>query len=156
METTLIILKPDAIQRGLMGEIIARFEAKGLQIVGAKLIQVTPELAAKHYAEHQGKPFYDGLVDYITSAPVMVLAIHGLEAIDVCRQLMGATNGRAAQPGTIRGDYSMSRQKNLVHGSDSPESAERELSIYFSEDELLSFERAGTAWSYDVAGGEID
>lgn len=151
MQTTLIILKPDAVQRGLMGRIIERFERKGLRVVGAKLMHVSPELAAKHYAEHRGKPFYDGLVKFVTSSPVLVLAISGVEAVAVCRKLIGATNGRNAEPGTIRGDFGLSGGFNLVHGSDSPESAARELKLWFTGAELLDYEPSRERWVYDPA-----
>ena len=149
MQTTLIILKPDAVQRGLAGQVLARFERKGLSIAGAKLMLVPRELAEKHYAEHKGKPFYDGLIKIVTSSPVMVLAIRGLEAVAVCRTLIGATNGRKADPGTIRGDFGMSGGYNLVHGSDSPESAERELALWFKKDELTDTPRTADKWVYD-------
>lgn len=149
METSLIILKPDAIQRGLAGTILQRFERKGLRIVGAKLMLVPKDTAEKHYAEHAGKPFYDGLIQFVTSSPVMVLAIQGLEAISVCRTLIGATNGRKADPGTIRGDFGMSGGFNMIHGSDSPESAERELALWFSKDELTDIDRTIEKWVYD-------
>ena len=153
METTLIILKPDAVQRGLMGKIITRFEDKGLQIVGAKLMQISPELAATHYQDHKGKPFYDGLVGFMTSAPVLVLAIKGVGAIAICRKMMGATFGSKAEPGTIRGDFGVSNSFNLIHGSDSPEAAERELSLFFADGEVQSWDRASECWVYDMAGG---
>jgi len=149
MQTSLIILKPDAVQRGLTGQILQRFERKGLRIVGAKLMLVPKDIAEKHYAEHNGKPFYDGLIKFVTSSPVMVLAIQGLEAITVCRTLIGATNGRKADPGTIRGDYGMSGGFNLVHGSDSPESAERELALWFTKEELTDTARTIEQWVYD-------
>ena len=149
MQTSLIILKPDAIQRGLAGQILQRFERKGLRIVGVKLMMVPKELAEKHYAEHKGKPFYDGLIRFVTSSPVMVLAIRGLEAVTVCRTLIGATNGRKADPGTIRGDLGMSGGFNLVHGSDSPESAERELALWFEKSELVDAPRTIEQWVYD-------
>ncbi|GAB4108859.1 MAG: nucleoside-diphosphate kinase [Phycisphaeraceae bacterium] len=151
MQTTLIILKPDAIQRGLAGQILQRFERKGLRIVGAKLMMVPKELAEQHYAEHKGKPFYEGLIKFITSSPVMVLAIRGLEAVTVCRTLIGATNGRKADPGTIRGDFGMSGGFNLVHGSDSEASAERELALWFKPEELADPDTARTIeqWVYD-------
>lgn len=149
MQTSLIILKPDAIQRGLAGQILNRFERKGLRIAGAKLMTVPRELAEKHYAEHKGKPFYDGLIKFITSSPVLVLAIQGLEAIAVCRTLIGATNGRKADPGTIRGDLGMSGGFNLVHGSDSEASAERELALWFTDDELTDTPRTIEQWVYD-------
>ncbi|WP_153557545.1 nucleoside-diphosphate kinase [Roseimaritima sediminicola] len=135
MQRTLILLKPDCFQRRLIGQILSRFENKGLNIVAMKLIQVTPELSKQHYAEHADKPFYPSLESFITSAPVVALALEGLDAISVVREMLGATNGLKAAPGTIRGDFSSSRQMNLVHASDSPESAERELGLYFSEDE---------------------
>lgn len=131
MERSLVLLKPDCIERRLMGQIIARFEAKGLNIVAMKMLKVTPELSKQHYAEHVDKPFYPSLEDFITSAPVVALAVEGLEAIRVIRDMLGATNGLNAAAGTIRGDFSSSRQMNLVHASDSPESAQRELNLYF-------------------------
>ncbi len=146
MQTTLIILKPDCVQRGNMGECITRFERKGLQVVGAKFIKVTEELATKHYGEHEGKPFFPSLLQFITSSPVMVLAIRGNNAVDICRTLIGPTNGAQAAPGTIRGDFGMNNSTNLVHGSDSPESAERELALWFSADELTDWHRDGQAW----------
>lgn len=149
METTLIILKPDAVQRGLVGEVLARFEAKGLRLVAMKLMVVPKDLAERHYAEHKGKPFYPGLIQFVTSSPVVVLAVRGLEAIAVCRNLIGATNGRKAAPGTIRGDYGMSGGYNLIHGSDSPESAERELDLWFRPEELLEYEATRDQWVYD-------
>jgi nucleoside-diphosphate kinase len=154
METTLIILKPDAVQRGLMGEIITRFERKGLQIVGCKLMKISGELAARHYESHKGKPFYDGLVRFMTSAPVLVLALRGVGAIAVSRKLMGATFGSKAEPGTIRGDFGVSNSYNLIHGSDSPEAAARELGLFFAKGEVLEHTRAIDTWVYDMAGGK--
>jgi len=148
METTLIIFKPDAVQRGLSGQILSRFERKGLQIVGMKLMMVPEATATTHYAEHEGKPFYPGLIKFITSSPVVVLAIRGVEAISVCRTLIGATNGRKAEPGSIRGDFGMSGGFNMIHGSDSPESAERELALWFP-DGVVKYERSADLWSYD-------
>lgn len=153
METTLIILKPDAVQRGLMGRIISRFENKGLQIVGAKLMQISQELAATHYKDHQGKPFYNGLVGFMTSAPVLVMAIRGNGAIAICRGMMGATFGSKAAAGTIRGDFGVSNSFNLIHGSDSPEAAERELGLFFGAGEVLDYARAIDTWVYDCSGG---
>lgn len=140
LERSLVLLKPDCVERRLMGQVIARFEAKGLNIVGAKLLRVTPELSKQHYAEHVAKPFYKSLEDFITSAPIMALAIEGLDAIRVIREMLGATNGLKAAPGTIRGDFSSSRQMNLVHASDSPESAARELGLYFKPEEICGHE----------------
>ena len=153
METSLIILKPDAVQRGLMGRIISRFEEKGLQIVGAKLMQITPELAAQHYKDHVSKPFYPGLVEFMTSSPVLVLAIRGVGAITICRNLMGATFGSKAAAGTIRGDFGVSNSFNLIHGSDGPEAAARELGLFFKAGEVVEFSRAGDAWVYDMSSG---
>lgn len=146
MQTTLIIFKPDAVQRGLMGQLLARFEAKGLTIVGGKFIKVPEALAKQHYAEHDGKPFFPSLIQFITSTPVMVLAVRGRQAVAVCRKLIGATDGAAAEPGTLRGDFGISKAMNLVHGSDSPESAQRELKIWFSDGELVDYTRTIQNW----------
>lgn len=154
METTLIILKPDAVQRGLMGRILTRFEDKGLQVVGAKFMQISQDLAATHYKDHQGKPFYDGLVGFMTSSPVLVLALRGNNAIAVCRKMMGATFGSNAEAGTIRGDFGVSNSFNLIHGSDSPEAAERELGLFFNDGEVLSYDRSIENWVYDMSGGK--
>jgi nucleoside-diphosphate kinase len=131
MERSLVLLKPDCVERRLIGTIIGRFEAKGLNIVAMKMLRVTPALSKQHYAEHVTKPFYKSLEDFITASPIVALAIEGLDAIRVVREMLGATNGLKAAPGTIRGDYSSSRQMNLVHASDSVESAARELALYF-------------------------
>jgi nucleoside-diphosphate kinase len=154
METTLIILKPDAVQRGLMGRILARFEDKGLQIVGVKMMQISQKLAATHYESHKGKKFYDGLVRFMTSSPVLVLGVRGIGAIEICRGMMGATFGSKAAAGTIRGDFGVSNSFNLIHGSDSPEAARRELGLFFDPDEVLEFGRAGDAWVYDASSGK--
>ncbi len=146
MEKTLILLKPDAVQRRLIGKILARFEDKGLRIAGMKLMQVSKELAETHYQDHKGKPFYDGLVGFITSSPVVALCLEGPSAITVCRNMMGATFGFKADPGTIRGDYGISNQFNLVHGSDGPEAAERELGLFFPNGEgILNWNTADSA-----------
>lgn len=136
LQKSLVLLKPDCVERRLMGQIIARFEAKGLNIVAMKMLRVTPELAKQHYAEHVEKPFYPSLEKFITSAPIVAMAIEGLDVIRLIRDMLGATNGLNAAPGTIRGDFSSSRQMNLVHASDSPESAERELALYFDAAEI--------------------
>ena len=153
METTLIILKPDAVQRGLMGKIITRFEEKGLQVVGAKLTKIKAETAARHYADHKERPFYAGLVSFMTSEPVLILAIRGVGAIAIARKMMGATFGSKAEPGTIRGDYGVSNAFNLIHGSDSPEAAVKELSLFFEKGEILDYAREGDAWVYDSSSG---
>lgn len=154
MERTLIILKPDAVQRALVGQIIARFEAKGLKILGLKMIRIAPELAERLYEAHRGKDFYEPLLRYITSSPVVVMVLGGAEAVDVVRRMMGSTFGADAEPGTIRGDLAVSRRYNLVHGSDSRAAAEREIGLFFSADELLEYERSGEGWIYDLAGPE--
>jgi len=153
METTLIILKPDAVQRGLMGRIISRFEDKGLQIVGCKMMTISQDLAATHYESHKGKPFYDGLVAFMTSSPVLVLAIRGMGAIGICRSMMGATFGSKADAGTIRGDFGVSNSFNLIHGSDSPEAAERELGLFFGSAGVQAWDRASEGWIYDLSSG---
>ena len=137
MEQTLIIIKPDAVQRGLAGEILRRFEQRGLRIVGLKFMQVSKALAQKHYAIHEGKPFYEGLVNYITSAPVIVIALEGTNAVEAARGTIGATNPAKAAAGTIRADLALEIGRNLVHGSDAPASAEREVKIFFRDDELF-------------------
>lgn len=146
IERTLILIKPDAMQRRLAGRLITRLEEKGLKLIGLKLLKITPELARKHYAEHVEKPFYPGLERFITSAPVIAICAAGPEAIRVVRDLMGPTNGRDATPGTIRGDFGVSRQFNLIHGSDGPESAQREIAIYFRPEELLDYEQTLAEW----------
>lgn len=146
MERTLILLKPDAVQRRLIGRIITRFEDKALNIIAMKLIQVTPELAKQHYAEHVEKPFYPGLESFITGAPVVAMVLEGLEAIRVVRDMLGKTNGLQAAAGTIRGDFSSSRQMNLVHASDGPEAAAREIGLYFNDHELCPYQPSLTPW----------
>ena len=146
MEKTLVLLKPDAVQRGLCGEIIGRLERTGLKIVGMKLMQVSDELANRHYGEHVGKPFFDGLVGFITSGPIVAMAFEGNNAVSIVRKTMGATNPADSPPGSVRGDFGVDIGRNLVHGSDSPESAVRELGLFFSEDELLSYERSSDPW----------
>ncbi len=148
MERTLIILKPDALQRRLTGRILQRFEDKGLTIAGMKLMRISRELAEEHYAPHKGKPFYPPLIDYITSGPVIVLVLTGERCIEIARTLMGKTFGYQAAPGTIRGDFGASRSFNLVHGSDSPESAATEIALYFKDGELLEYTPAGSEWVF--------
>lgn len=146
IERTLIIVKPDGVQRALVGQVIARFESRGLRIAALKLMRISRELAEEHYAEHKGKPFYEGTVKYMTSAPVVVMVLEGPDAIAAARATMGATNPLNAQPGTIRADFGLNISRNIVHGSDKPETAEREIKLYFAPDELVSYERAGDAW----------
>lgn len=137
VERTLVALKPDAVQRGLIGPLIGRFEQKGLKLIGLKLMQVSPQQAHTHYAEHVGKPFFEGLVSFITSSPIVAMVWQGPDAVSQCRALMGSTNPATAAPGTIRFDYGVFMQRNLVHGSDSVASAEREIGIFFTPQELL-------------------
>lgn len=146
MERTLVLLKPDCVQRRLMGRIISRFEDKGLNIIGMKMIRVTQELARKHYAEHVHKSWYPSLEEFITAGPLVAMVVEGPEAIRVVRDMVGATNSLNATPGTIRGDFGCSRQMNLVHASDGPESAARELAIFFREDELCPYTPTIQAW----------
>ena len=145
MERTLVIIKPDGVQRGLIGEIIMRLERRGLKIVAMRMMLIPKELAAKHYAVHLGKPFYKGLIEYITSRPVVVMAVEGKRAIDVVRRTMGATNPREAAAGTIRADLALEIGRNLVHGSDGPETAAFELGLFFS-DEISSWDREADRW----------
>ena len=146
MERTLILLKPDCVQRRLIGRILARFEDKGLNVVAMRLMRVTPELSKKHYAEHVSKPFYPNLEQFITGGPIVAAILEGLEVIRVVREMLGATSGLKAQPGTIRGDFSSSRQMNLAHASDGPEAAAREIALYFSADQIVSSEPTLPPW----------
>jgi nucleoside-diphosphate kinase len=146
MERTLILLKPDCVQRRLMGRVIARFEDKGLNIIAMKMMRVTPELARKHYAEHVNKAWYPALEGFITGGPIAAAVVEGLEAIRVVREMLGATSGLKATPGTIRGDYSSSRQMNLVHGSDGPDAAAREIALYFRDEELCPYDPRISTW----------
>lgn len=146
MQQTLILLKPDAVQRQLIGEIIVRFERKGLRLVGLKLVKPTRELAEQHYAVHKGKPFYESLLDFLTSGPTVAMVWEGREAVAACRNLMGLTDGAKAPPGTIRGDYALSVQNNLVHGSDSPENAATEIALWFRPEELVAWTPVQSPW----------
>jgi nucleoside-diphosphate kinase len=154
MERTLIIFKPDAVQRGLCGEILSRFERKGLQLVGLKFMKIPQQLAETHYEPHRGKAFYPGLVKFMTSSPVVVVALTGKNAIAIARKMMGATFGSNAEPGTIRGDFGVSNSFNLIHGSDSPESAARELNLFFKPDELIDWTPTIQPWIYDLSKGQ--
>lgn len=146
MERTLIIIKPDGVQRALVGSIISRFEQRGLRIAGMKLMQISRELAEEHYAEHKGKGFFEPTVKFITSSPVVVMCLEGANAIAAARQTMGATRPPEAAPGTIRADFGLDVSRNIVHGSDKPETAEREIKLYFKPEELVSYTRAGDVW----------
>jgi len=148
MERTLVLIKPDAIQRGLAGEIISRLERRGLRIVAMKMMRLDQSLAHRHYAEHREKPFFPSLVRFITSAPLIACVMEGPHAIEVVRQTMGATDPKKAAPGTIRGDLGLDITHNLVHGSDSPQTAQREIALFFQEDEILSYERDIDRWAF--------
>ncbi|GAB6875660.1 nucleoside-diphosphate kinase [Thermaerobacter litoralis] len=149
MERTFVMVKPDGVQRGLVGEVIARLERKGLKLVGLKMVRVSEDLARRHYAAHEGKPFFPGLIRFITSAPVVAMVWEGREAVAVVRNLLGPTDGAKAAPGTIRGDLANDIGFNLVHGSDSVESAQQEIALWFRQDELLDWENHREAWLYD-------
>lgn len=146
MQRTLILFKPDAVQRRLAGQLLTRLETKGLKIVGLKMLKVTPELSRQHYAEHVSKPFYPLLEAFITAGPVIALVAEGPKAVSVVRTMMGPTNGAEAPPGTIRGDFGVSRQMNLMHGSDSPEAAAREIAVYFKPEELVEYTSSLIDW----------
>jgi len=149
VERTFVMQKPDAVQRGIMGRIISRFEEKGLKLVGMKLMQIPREMAERHYAEHVGKPFYAKLLNYITSGPVVAMVIEGENAVTVCRAMMGKTNPQEATPGTIRADFGMITGRNVTHGSDSTESAAREISIFFDDDEIVGWMKCDEIWAYE-------
>ena len=149
MERTYLMIKPDGVQRGLCGEIVSRFEKKGLKLVAMKLMVIPKETAELHYAEHKERPFFKSLISYITSGPVLAMVWEGDNAVAVCRNMMGKTNPQESAPGTIRGDYGMQTAMNIIHGSDSPESAEREISIFFKPEELVSYDRTADRWTYE-------
>jgi len=149
VERSLIILKPDAVQRGLVSTILGRLEQRGLRFAGLKMMHVTEELARKHYGEHEGKPFFAGLIEYITSGPVVVIVVTGKNVIETVRTMVGATNPVKAAPGTIRGDFGLEIGRNLIHASDSPESGERETAIFFASNELVTMERSVDRWIYE-------
>jgi nucleoside-diphosphate kinase len=146
MERTLVLLKPDCVQRRLLGRLIARFEDRGLNIVAMKMLRMSTDLAKRHYAEHVAKPFYPGLEAYITSGPLVAMIVEGREAIRLVREMVGDTSGLKARPGTLRGDFSTSRQMNLVHASDGPEAARREIDLYFDRAEICDYEPTLTRW----------
>ena len=146
MEKTLVIVKPDGVQRGLVGEIISRLERRGLKILALKMMVISEELAQQHYGVHKGKPFFEGLVEYITSGPVVAFVLEGKKAIEIVRSTVGATNPAAAAPGTIRGDFAVEIGRNLIHASDSPESSDHEVALFFGEISLESWDRADDKW----------
>ena len=150
-ERTFVMAKPDAVQRGLVGEIISRLEERGLKLVGAKFLQIDEDLAHEHYGEHEGKPFFEDLVDFITSGPVMAMVWEGADATRQVRRMMGATDPAEAAPGTIRGDYGLDMGRNVIHGSDHDDEGanEREIDLFFDEDELVDYERADASWLYE-------
>ncbi|MHB1421109.1 MAG: nucleoside-diphosphate kinase [Bacillota bacterium] len=149
MERTYVMVKPDGVQRNLVGDIISRMEKRGYRIVGIKMLRITKQMAEQHYAEHIGKSFFNGLVDYITSGPVVAMVLEGKDAVAGVRKMMGSTNPLEALPGTIRGDYALDIGRNVVHGADSPESAQREMAIYFKPEELQEYQKPGENWLYE-------
>jgi nucleoside-diphosphate kinase len=150
LERTLVLIKPDGVQRGLIGEIIGRFEQRGLRLVGMKLMQMSRELAGRHYGEHAGKSFYDGLVNFITSGPIVAMVWEGTSAIQVVRSMMGVTKPAESAPGTIRGDFALDVGRNIVHGSDKPESAAKEITLFFEDAELISWSRSVDEWIFEA------
>ncbi len=149
MERTLVLIKPDAMQRGLAGEILSRLERRGLRVVALRLLQMDEAMARRHYAEHEGKPFYEGLISYITACPIIAAVFEGSGGVEVVRKTIGATNPAEAEPGTIRGDLALETGRNLIHGSDSPESAKREIALFFREDDLHSYARDVDRWLFE-------
>ncbi|MDI6710691.1 MAG: nucleoside-diphosphate kinase [Thermoanaerobacterales bacterium] len=149
MERTFVMVKPDGVQRGLIGEVVRRFERKGFKVVALKMMRIDRALAERHYGEHRGKPFFEGLVRFITSGPVVAMVLEGRDVIAGVREMMGATNPAKALPGTIRGTYGVDVGRNVVHGSDSPASAEREIGLFFSPHELVEYDRTLDCWLYE-------
>ncbi|MDD4307724.1 MAG: nucleoside-diphosphate kinase [Thermoplasmata archaeon] len=149
MERTFVMVKPDGVQRGIAGQVVSRFESKGLKLVAAKLMVIDEDLASRHYAEHLGKPFYGKLVSFITSGPVLAMVWEGQDAISTVRAVVGKTNPKEAGPGTIRGDFGMTTGRNIIHASDSPASAEREIGLFFGKNEVLDYRRIDEVWLYE-------
>ncbi len=149
MERTFVMVKPDGVQRGIVGQVMERFESKGLKLVAAKFMRIDEELASKHYGEHEGKPFYEALVKFITSGPVLAMVWEGENSITTVRTVVGKTNPADAGPGTIRGDFGMTTGRNIIHASDSPASAEREINLFFQENEVLDYTRIDEVWIYE-------
>lgn len=154
MEKTLVLVKPDAFQRALVGKILSRFEEKGFRIAGMKMLKMSESLAKEHYSHLTDKPFYPGLEKFMTSDPILAFVVEGQEAVEVCRKLVGATNGRKAEPGTIRGDFSLSTGRNTIHASDSAETAKKEIARFFSEEEIFYYSRACAEYLYAEDEGE--
>src|SRR3990172_112710 len=150
MERTLILVKPDGMQRGVAGEIISRLERRGLRIAGLRMFQMEDAVARRHYAEHEGKPFFSGLISYITSGPIIAAVLEGTDAVEAVRKTMGATNPAKSEPGTIRGDLGLEMGRNLIHGSDSLDSARREIALFFTDDQLHSYERDVDRWIFEA------
>jgi nucleoside-diphosphate kinase len=150
MERTLILVKPDGMQRGLAGEIISRLERRGLRIVGLRMFQMEDAVARRHYAEHEGKPFFSGLISYITSGPIIAAVLEGTDAVEAVRKTMGATSPAKSEPGTIRGDLGLEMGRNLIHGSDSLDSAKREIALFFTDDQLYRYERDVDRWIFET------
>jgi nucleoside-diphosphate kinase len=150
MEKSFVMMKPDAVQRRLMGQVLSRFEEKGLQIVAAKLMHISEDLAKEHYGEHNEKPFFGGLVEYITSSAVLAMVIQGDDCISLIRKMVGATNPKEADLGTIRGDFALDMGRNIIHASDSPQSAEREIALFFDETEIVEYEMPDTNLIYEL------
>jgi len=149
LERTYVMVKPDGVQRGLISEVVFRFEKRGLKIVGMKMLQIPRELAEEHYGEHKGKPFFEALVGYITSSPVVAMVLEGKNAVAAAREMMGATDPQKASPGTIRGDFGLDIGRNVVHGSDSTASAEREINLFFKPEELVEYKLENERWIYE-------
>ena len=149
MEKSFVMMKPDAVGRRLMGQILSRFEQKGLQLKAIKLMKISEDLAKEHYGEHSEKPFFNDLVEYITSGPVLAMVIEGDDVISLIRKMVGATNPQEADLGTIRGDFGIVTGRNIIHASDAPESAEREISLFFNEDELVDYDMVDNNWIYE-------
>lgn len=149
LERTFVMIKPDGVQRGLVGDIISRIERRGLKIVAMKMLVVSDDLAKKHYAEHAAKPFFPGLVSFIKSGPVVAMVVEGRNVVPVIRSMLGATNPANSAPGTIRGDFALDTGKNVIHASDSPESAKREISLYFNKSEIATYARIDEQWLYE-------
>ncbi len=149
MDRTFVMVKPDGVQRGLVGDIVSRFERRGLKVAGLKMLTVSEELAKRHYAEHAAKPFFPNLVSFIRSGPVVAMVIEGKDAVPVVRSMVGATNPASSSPGTIRGDFALDMGRNVIHASDSPDSAKREISLYFDSSEIAAYKRIDEQWLYE-------